>query len=95
MASATGTATINFGAAPGTNHATIAVTGQTGIGANDHVEAFIMGNDSTATHNTYEHMVAPIKLSASSVVAGTGFTINAITDWRLNGTFKCRWVWSS
>jgi hypothetical protein len=92
---ATGTATLDFGATPGTNHVSVAVTGQASIGANDHVEAFIMGNDSTATHNAYEHMVAPIKLSVSSVVAATGFTINAVTDWRLDGTFKCRWAWSA
>lgn len=91
----TGTATLDFGAAPGTNHVSVAVTGQSAIGATDNAEAFIMGGDSTATHNAYEHMVAPIKLSVSAVSAGVGFTINAISAWRLTGTFKCRWVWSA
>ena len=95
MATGTGSATLNFGATPGTNFVTVVVSGQAGILATDLVEAFIMGNDTTATHNAYEHQVAPIKLSVSDVVAATGFTINAITDWRLDGTFTCRWVWSS
>ena len=92
---ATGTATLDFGATPGTNHVSVAVTGQGAIGANDHVEAFMQGNDSTATHNVYEHMIVPIRLSVSDIIAGTGFTINAITELRLDGTFKCRWAWSA
>ena len=91
---ATGTATLNFGSAPGTNHVTVDVTGQGSILSTSHAEAFMMGNDSTADHNTYEHMMTPMKLSCSAVVAGTGFTINSITDLRLSGQFKVRWVWS-
>lgn len=93
MASATGTATLNFGSAPGTNFVSVAVIGQGSISGTSHVEAFMMG-DSTATHNATEHMLAPIKLTCGSVVAGTGFTIFASTEWRLTGTFTVRWVWA-
>ena len=83
-----------FGSGSGTNVVTVAVTGQTGITTSSHVEAWMMG-DSTATHNAYEHAVAPIRLSCGSLVNNTGFTITAVTDWRLTGTFTVHWVWST
>jgi hypothetical protein len=93
MASATGTATLNFGSAPGTNIATVAVTGQTSIGASSHAEAFLMGS-STGTHNAIEHLIAPITIRCGDIVAGTGFTIYASTELRLTGTFTVHWVWA-
>lgn len=94
MASGVGTLTLNFGSAPGTNIVSTAVTGQTLIGAGSGVEAYLMGIDSTATHNAYEHAIAPIKLSCIALVAGTGFTIQGSSEQRLTGTFSVRWVWS-
>lgn len=96
MASGVGTATLDFGSAPGTNITTVVVTGQAGITSDSHVEPWFMG-ETTATHNAYEHMVAPIKVTVdkSSIVAGTGFTITAVTEWRLTGTFIVHWVWST
>lgn len=91
--SAVGEATLDFGAAPGTNIAEVAVTGQTSLGLTALCEAFVMG-DSTADHNVVEHQVAPIKLTCGALVAGTGFTITGVTEWRLTGTFKVRWVWT-
>lgn len=93
---AQGTATLNFGSTPGTNHVSVAVTGQAAIVAGSHVEAWIMGNDSTAEHNVYEHMFLSgyVMLPISDVVAGTGFTINSITELRLDGTLSVRWVWN-
>lgn len=93
MASATGTATIDFGSAPGSTRATIAVTGQAGIGSGSHCEAFLMG-DSTASHNAEEHAFIPMVLRCRDVIAGTGFTIQATSDLRLTGTFTIRWVWA-
>jgi hypothetical protein len=86
---------IDFGAAPGTNIASAAVTGQTGIVSGSAVEAWIMANDSTADHNAYEHALMPqaVKLTATSITAGTGFTITAVTMLRLTGRIACRWVW--
>lgn len=91
--SGTGTATLDFGAVPGTNIAEVTVTGQTGILSGSLVEAWMMA-ESTAEHNAYEHAVVPMKITCGSVVAGTGFTITAVTDYRLTGTFKVKWVWS-
>lgn len=88
-----GTAVIDFGAAPGTNIVTVVVTGQASIAANSHIFAFVMG-EATAEHNIYEHQVAPIKLTPGLIVPGTGFTITAVTEWRLTGRFNIHWTWS-
>ena len=50
MSSATGTATIDFGAVPGSNEASVAVTGQTSILATSKADAFIMADDTTSDH---------------------------------------------
>ena len=89
----TGTAIIDFGAAPGTNIVSVNVTGQTGILTTSYVMCWINGDDSTASHNAYEHMLSPIKVNASAISSGVGFTINAITDLRLTGTFSVRYSW--
>jgi hypothetical protein len=85
-----GTATLNFGSAPGTNFVQTVITGLSGIGATPSIKLWMQG-DATAEHNAYEHIVVPIKLVPSDVVAGTGFTVNALTDWRLTGTFTCHY----
>ena len=93
---ATGTATIDFGAAPGTNVTSLVVTGQAAILAGSLVEAFMMADTTVSGavgHNAEEHKLVPIKLTCGSIVAGTGFTIFAETEWRLSGTFQVRWVW--
>lgn len=96
MASAQGTATINFGAAPGSQVASVVVTGQASISATSSVEGFMQGTDSTADHTAFEHKMAPlaITLVPDAIVAGTGFTLNAFSQWKLTGTFVVRWVWS-
>jgi hypothetical protein len=96
MATGQGTVTFNFGAAPGTNVVTTAVT-DASIGASSKVEIYLMGTDSTATHNAYEHQLLPlggISLSPISVTAGVGFTAQAATLLRLTGTITARYVWA-
>ena len=73
---AQGTATVNFGAFPGTGDASIAVTGQAGILAGSLVEAWIMPT-ATADHSVDEHWVDPPRVVAGNIVPGTGFTIYA------------------
>lgn len=94
MANGTGDAIIAFGAAPGTNVATATITGQTSISGTSGVEAYMMGLDTTADHNAVEHSIVPLRLSVTSITPGTGFTIQASSDWRLTGDFKVRWVWA-
>ena len=77
---AQGTATLDFGAFPGTgHHVTVAVTGQTGIVAGSLVEAWIRPEVS-ADHSADEHLLEPLKVVARDIVAGTGFTIHGYFD---------------
>ena len=74
-----GTATLDFGSFPGSSHATIAVTGQTGIGSGNIIGAWIYPDDTT-DHLADEHILEPIKVAVpkTSIVAGTGFTIHGL-----------------
>lgn len=97
MATGTGTATLDFGAAPGGNVAAVVVTGQTSILATDHVGLGWMG-DSTADHTAETHryiLPAFVALSATVPTAATGFTITATSTVTLSGTVKVRWAWST
>ena len=95
MATGVGTAVIDFGSSSGgTNVVSTDVTGQTGITTSSHVEAWLMG-DTTAGHNSYEHAVVPINLTCGNLINATGFTITAVSEWRLTGTFTVHWVWST
>jgi len=85
-----GTATLDFGSAPGTNMVTTTITGQTGILSGSTISAWLMA-EATATHNAYEHMIVPLRITCGNIVAGVGFDIVAVSDLRLTGTFTCRW----
>lgn len=88
----TGSAVINFGSVPGTNNVSVDVTGQATMLSGSVCKAYIPVS-STAEHNLIEHSIVPITLRCGNVVAGTGFTIYASTDWRLTGTFNVIWEW--
>jgi len=93
-----GTGTIDFGAAPGTNIATVAITGLTTIAAGSNVQLWIAGSDSTASHTAYEHKVILAKevtLCADTLVAGVGFTATAITNLRLSGLVAFRYAFGA
>jgi len=97
MANAIGTAEIDFGAFPGSNDASVAVTGQTGISATSKAEAFVMADDTstdghTANDHRYFNMLSG--LTCGTPTAGTGFTIYATSQHKLQGKFALRWVWS-
>jgi hypothetical protein len=77
--------------------ATIRVTGQTGILATSHCEAFWMSNDSTAgaTANDHQQAAALCPLSCENVVAADGFDIVATPiAGVMSGTWGIRWVWN-
>lgn len=75
---AQGSVTLDFGAFPGQPMASIAVTGQTGIGTGSLVEVWIAPLD-TSDHTAEEHIVDPPQVSAGPPVAGAGFTIYGLT----------------
>ena len=96
MATGQGTLVFDFGAVPGTNVVTATVADAT-IGAASKVEVYLMGIDSTATHNAVEHQLLPLgglSLQVISVTAGVGFTAQAASNLRLTGTFQSRYVWA-
>ncbi len=95
MASGTGTTTINFGAAPGSNEASVAVTGITGIGGTAKVSAFTMADDTSSDHSASDHkyFLSLASLTCGDVSAGVGFTIYARSVHKLTGQWTVRYVW--
>lgn len=96
MATGQGTATIDFGAAPGGFEASVVVTGQASILATSKVEAYFMADDSTGDHTANDHRYAPlfIALTCGTPTAATGFTLYARALERMTGTFAVRFVWA-
>ena len=80
---AQGHTTVDFGAFPGSSHATVAVTGQAAIVAGSDAEAWIRAEDS-ADHSADEHIVETIQVRAAAIDAGVGFTIHAWNTSQLN-----------
>jgi hypothetical protein len=91
----TGIATIDFGSAPGSNETSVTITGQTLITSSGKVEAYVMGDDTTADHtaNDHRYFSALVGLTCGTPTDATGFTIYARSLEKLTGTFKVRWVW--
>ncbi len=96
MASGVGTATIDWGAFPGSNEASIAVTAQADIVAGAHCEAMYMYDvlgDKTA--NDHRYIDALSDLTCGTIVDGVGFTIYGTSTEKLQGAFTVHWVWST
>jgi hypothetical protein len=96
MANATGTATVDFGAYPGTSETSVAVTGQTSISATSKAEAWVMADDTSTSHTAADHKYVPLfmALTCGTPTAGTGFTIYARSQHLMQGNWSVRWVWS-
>lgn len=93
---ATGSAILDFGAHPGSNEASVSVTGQTAIGAGAKVEAWVMADDTTSDHTASDHRYfsALSGLTCGTPTAATGFTIYARSIDKLTGQWAVRWVWA-
>lgn len=96
MATGIGSATINFGAHPGSNEASVAVTGQSAISATSKADAFVMADDTSLSHTASDHKYFETfaSLTCGTPTAGTGFTIYARSLEKLTGTWTVRYVWS-
>lgn len=95
FSSANGAAVLDFGSAPGTNTAEIAVT--TPIPAGASVRAWFQ-SEGNADHNEMEHrLIFPsrVGLTCGDITDGVGFTVYAETELRLTGDVTCRWQWSA
>jgi hypothetical protein len=93
---AIGSTTATFGAYPGSDQASVVITGQTGIVSGSHVEAWLDPTQAaTADHSPDEHLAADIDVECEAIVAGTGFTVYLRTrNLGQYGAFNLSWVWS-
>ena len=96
MPTGIGTATLDFGAYPGSNEASVAVTGQTTISATSKADAFVMADDTSTDHTASDHRYFETfaSLSCGTPTAATGFTIYARSHHKLTGQWTVRWVWA-
>jgi hypothetical protein len=95
VATGQGTATIDFGA--GSYEASVAVTGQTTIGAGSKAEAFVMGDDTSSDHTAVDHRwlrALGVDFTCGTPSAGVGFTIYGKSIYALEGTWSLRFVWA-
>ena len=90
-----GTAIIDFGAFPGSNEASVVVTGQASIAADSEAWAWLVATvtgDHTANDAAYA--AALVGISTGALVAGTGFTIYGRSVEKMQGTFNLQWAWA-
>ncbi len=89
-----GTATLDFGAFPGSNEATVSFA-DAAVLADSKVQAFISAGDITADHTASDHKYAALFMGLSAEPsAGVGGNIYARSTEKLQGTFAVRWAWS-
>lgn len=89
-----GTATINFGAFPGSNEASVSFA-DTSVGGTSKINAFIMSADSTVDHTANDHKYAAMLMSLSAQPnAGVGGVIHARSFEKLQGSFLVRYSWA-
>ena len=94
MASGVGSTTIDFGTWPGSNDASVTVTGQTGISPTTLVEAWMMA-EASSTHTLQDATYAARFISLTcSAPSGTSFTIYARSEHKMQGQFAVRFVWA-
>lgn len=97
MATGHFTGTLDFGAAPGSNEASVVVTsGMGSISATSKVEAYFMGDDTTADKTASDHRYAPlfISLTCGTPVAATNVTVYGRSAEKMQGTFAFRGIWA-
>jgi hypothetical protein len=91
----TGVVELDFGVGFGSSEASVSVTGLSGIVSNSAVSLVVCSDDSTASHTQNDHKYLPLVCNFSySIQPNTGLTINAVSQYNLNGSFKIRYSWS-
>lgn len=89
-----GTAIIDFGDFPGSNEASVFITGQAGLPPNAMMDAWIEAIPQ-GEHTVSDHAYAAtlVAVTAGDPVAGVGFTIRGFSLEKLTGAFTVGWVW--
>jgi len=94
MATGQGTVTINFGAFPGSNQASVTFV-DAAIGAASKVEPFVMANSTTSDHTANDHIYLQLFAAFSGLpTAGVGGTIYGVAPNKMIGTFKLNYIWA-
>lgn len=89
-----GTATIDFGAFPGSHEASVNFVDAT-VGAASAVEAYFMSADTTSQHTAQDHKYAGLFIAlAAQPTAGVGGAIHARAIDKMIGQYAVRWVWA-
>lgn len=83
-----GSATVDFGAAPGTGYVTQTVT-DAGISAGSRVKVWVQGT--TADHNEIEHLLIAGRAGLVAVPVAGSFAIHLETELRLTGEVALKW----
>ena len=87
-----GEATVNFGATPGSNYATTTIS-TPNVTNNSNIHIYIMSTAS-ADHNAMEHQIFSLygTVMPDNIIDNTSFDIVALSQLRLDGTFKVRYT---
>lgn len=94
MATGQGTVTIDFGAFPGAQEASVGFT-DAAISGTSKVEAYVMSNGTAGTHTAHDHKYLDWFASfTAEPSAGVGGTIYGIAPNKLIGQFQLRYVWA-
>lgn len=90
----TGTAEVDFGAWPGSNEASVTVAA-VGVTAATHVEAWVMGSDTTADHTAADHRYFPLFAALTTEPGTDSFTVYARSTQKLQGAWAVHYVWAT
>jgi hypothetical protein len=90
-----GTAIIDFGTDPGSNEASVVVTGQTAITATSVVTLNVRSDATSLDHTANDHVYFTTfaALTGNTPTVGTGFTITARSHQKLTGKWTINWSW--
>lgn len=93
--SGNGFTTINFGNHPGSNEASVVVTGLTNIGTNMVPRVgFYFGALGNKTANDHRYASLLVNLMVGPVTSGSGFTIYATSLEKMTGSFTLNYSWN-
>lgn len=91
----TGTAVLDFGSFPGSNEASVSITGESGISGGSKTDAWIAAV-ATSDHSINDHAYAAalVGVTTGAPTAGVGFTIYGRSEHQLTGQFNVEWAWA-
>lgn len=90
-----GSGEIDFGAFPGANEASVAITGQASIVAGSKITitpAAVATSDHTLNDNAYAAMLTA--LTPGTITAATGFIVYARSEQKMQGKLPFNWSWA-